>query len=102
MKALITTCRLKLQRKRFRVGATFSHFIAKDIRRKVEVVDASEISQGFVTAKIRTWNVLYAIKGIVPQPNFGHPRRIRIDDLWDWDGPVWGGPVPPKDPVSKK
>lgn len=76
-------------------------FLAPDIRRDVEVVDASEIDEGFVNARIRTWNVLYAVRGIAEPPEFGAPRRVAIAELWKWTGESWGGPVPDDD-VSRE
>jgi hypothetical protein len=48
-----------------------------------------------ITARTRTWNVLYAAKGLVPEPPFGEASRVKIKDLWEWTGERWGGPVPP-------
>jgi len=90
---LIEACRLNFRRRRFRVGITLSRFIAKDVRREVEVVDASEVDQGFVNARIRTWNVLYASKGVSPMPKFSEPKRVSIKSMWAWNGAPWGGPV---------
>ncbi len=75
-----------------------SRFIAKDIRRDVEIVDASEIRQGFILARVRTWNVLYASKGLAPEPVFSSPQRVSVEDLWQWNGPPWGGPVADEKP----
>jgi hypothetical protein len=61
------------------------------------VIDASELAEGFVTVRMRTWNVLYAIKAVTPRPNFSEPHRMKIEDLWHWSGAPWGGPVPPED-----
>jgi hypothetical protein len=27
-------------------------------------------------------------------PTFSEPQRIRIENIWDWKGATWGGPVP--------
>lgn len=94
LRKLLSSCRLAYQKRRFRAGATLSHFVARDIRREIEVLDASEVAEGFVRARSRTWNVLYASKGLAPKPEFGECQRMRIDNIWDWKGPVWGGPVP--------
>jgi hypothetical protein len=71
-----------------------SRFIACDILRDVEVIDASRIERGVITARTRTWNLLYATYNVQPQPGFGDVREIRIADLWAWPGEDWGGPVP--------
>lgn len=70
------------RRRKYTAGAQVSRFLAPDIRRDVEIVDASEVNAGFVTARIRTWNVLYAAKGLGGTPDFEGPRRIAIRDLW--------------------
>jgi len=101
LRKFIEFCGRNFRRRRFRVGVTLSHFVARDIRRDVKIVDASEVDQGFVNARVRTWNVLYASNGIAPVPNFGDPERIRIKNMWDWQGPTWGGPVPHEGPKSK-
>ena len=101
LRRFLNACRLGYRRKRFRVGATLSRFVAKDIRRDVEVVDAAEVDKGFVSARTRTWNVLYASKRIAPRPDFGEPQRVCIQNLWDWKGPSWGGPVPHEEAKSK-
>jgi hypothetical protein len=59
------------------------------------VVEASRIESSVVTVRTRTWNVLYAIKGLVPEPAFGEPREVAVRELWKWTGEPWGGPVPP-------
>jgi hypothetical protein len=98
LKKFMQSLRLKYRRRRFRTGATLCRFIAPDVRRDVEVVDASELEQGFVSARVRTWNILYAAKGITPMPDFSEPRRIRIAKLWEWKGSPWGGPIPDEEP----
>jgi hypothetical protein len=87
-----------LRRRRFKNGRQLTRFLVPDIRRDVEVVDASEVESGFVTAKVRTWNVLYVSRGFATVPEYGPPRRLAIEDLWHWDGASWGGPVPDDDP----
>ncbi len=87
-----------LRRRRFKQGSQLTRFLVPDIRRDVEVVDASEVESGFVTARVRTWNVLYVSRGFAPVPEYGPPRRLAIEDLWHWDGASWDGPVPDDDP----
>jgi hypothetical protein len=82
-------------RSAYRPGTTVTQFIAYDIRRDVEVVDVSKMNDGIITARTRTWNVLYHFSKIQPQPDFGPVREIEIERLWDWSGELWGGPVPP-------
>lgn len=90
---LLSHLRIRHRRRTYRVGAELSRFVARDVRRDVIVVDASELDAGFITARIRTWNVLYAAKGLAGKPEFDVPERVEIATLWNWDGPPWGGPV---------
>ena len=89
-----------LRRRKYTPGAQLSQFLAPDIRRDVEIVAASELEEGYVTARIRTWNVLYAAKGLAAIPEFEAPRRVAITDLWKWTGQPWGGPIP-NDDISR-
>ena len=57
----------------------------------------SELEAGYVTARIRTWNVLYAVYGVEAMPEFAAPRRVAVTDLWKWTGQRWGGPIPDDD-----
>jgi hypothetical protein len=84
---LIRKLRLGLRRRLYREGATISQFIAKDVRRDVEVLDASEVDSGVIVARVRTWNLLYAARKLVPKPELSEPRRVAIETLWDWNGP---------------
>ena len=79
---------------RYRTGRTLTRFIAPDIRRDVEVVDATRAAGGVLVVRTRTWNVLHTIRGLAPQPPFGDVREVRITDLWKWSGESWGGLVP--------
>lgn len=87
-----------LRKRRFRRGNQLTRFLVPDVRRDVEIVDDSEVESGFVTARVRTWNVLYVARGFATAPAFGPPRPLAIDALWHWDGASWGGPVPDDDP----
>ncbi|HVV99083.1 MAG TPA: hypothetical protein VHB77_02015, partial [Planctomycetaceae bacterium] len=78
----------------YRPGRIIRRFLARDIRREVEVVDVSRIESGVISARIRTWNLLYAARKLVPQPPFGEVREVEIRNLWQWTGETWGGPVP--------
>ena len=80
--------------RRYRAGRSITQFIALDVRREVEIVDASRAAAGVLSVRTRTWNVLYAVKGIAAQPPFGDVREVAIADLWQWSGEPWGGPVP--------
>jgi hypothetical protein len=98
LRAFIRACKFAYRKRQFRAGASLSRFIAPDIRRDVEVVDASEVCQGFIIARVRTWNVLHVVKGLVPRPEFSGPRRVPLEGIWDWKGARWGGPIPDEEP----
>ena len=86
-----------LRRRKFRVGARLTRWLVPDVKREIEVVDASELDAGFVTVRARTLNVLYTNKGLAAEPPFGEPKRVALEDLWQWRGAPWGGPVPVDD-----
>ena len=79
------------RRRRFREGKTLSQFIARDVRRDIQIVSAAKIDAGIVTARVRTSNVLYVSKGLIAQPDFEPAREMRIDEIWKWTGKSWGG-----------
>ncbi|QDU47003.1 hypothetical protein Mal52_55310 [Symmachiella dynata] len=78
-------------RKIYRDECVLSRFIARDIRRDVMILSAHDIDDGFITARIRTTNVMYVSRGAVPSLAFGPLQRIAIDQLWVWSGQPWGG-----------
>lgn len=86
-----------LLRKKYTPGARLTQFLAPDVRRDVEIVSASEVDEGYVSARIRTWNVLHAARGMTAEPELEATRRVAIADLWKWTGQPWGGPVPDDD-----
>lgn len=92
--SLLNMLRVWRWRRQYRVGSVVTQFVAKDIRRDVEVIDCSELDSGLILGRVRTWNVLHARHGIKAKPSFGEARRLHICDLWHWPGPDWGGPVP--------
>jgi hypothetical protein len=81
----------------YRPGQVVSRFLATDVRRDVQVVDASGIDAGLLKVRTRTWNVLYTIKGLSPEPPFVEVRTVAVRDLWAWSGEPWGGPIPDAD-----
>ena len=93
---MFATLRKYLRRRKYTAGAHLTQFLAPDIRRDVEIVEVSELEDGYVSARIRTWNVLYVVKGLASVPAFDAPR-VQITDLWTWTGQRWGGPVPDDD-----
>jgi hypothetical protein len=77
--------------RRFREGRTLSRFIARDVRRDILIVSAARIDEGIITGRVRTSNVLYISRGLMPEPDFEPPRELRIEDMWRWTGQSWGG-----------
>jgi hypothetical protein len=98
--AMFTKLRKYFRRRKYTAGARLTQFLAPDVRRDVEIVEASELEEGYVSARIRTWNVLYAANGMAAVPEFEAPRRVAITDLWKWTGQRWGGPIP-NDDISR-
>lgn len=79
----------------YRRGKSYTRFIAPDIKREVEIVDTRRVADGIVTARTRTWNLLYQISfETYREPPFGPEREIPIEALWYWGGESWGGSVP--------
>ena len=89
--AVIDSIRRWFRRRHYRVGQTISRFIGFDVRRDVEVVDTSRLDEGFITARVRTGNLLYQNKGLASAPEFEPPREIALVNLWRWTGEAWGG-----------
>ena len=79
------------RRRRFREGRTLSQFIARDIRRDIQIVSAARIDDGFITARVRTLNVLYVCRGLTAKPEFEPARELRLDEIWKWTGKSCGG-----------
>lgn len=79
------------RRLRFREGRTLSRFIARDVRRDIQIVSAARIDDGFITVRVRTSNVLYVSKGLTAKAEFDSPREMRLDEIWTWTGKSWGG-----------
>jgi len=75
----------------YREGRTLSRFIARDVRREVLIVSAAKLAEGIVTGRVRTTNLLYVSRGLVPEPEFGPPQELRIGEMWYWTGEPWGG-----------
>jgi hypothetical protein len=80
-----------LCRRWYREGRTLSRFIACDVRREILIVSAAKVEEGIVTGRVRTTNLLYVSGGLVPEPEFGPPRELRIKEMWHWTGQPWGG-----------
>jgi len=86
-------------RRKWRDGAELKKLIARDVKREIRVIDASDIADGFVVASVRTRNLLYEAKGLKPVAEFGAPVRIEVAKAWDWHGQSWGGN--PDDPEGR-
>ena len=80
-----------LRRRRYREGSTLSRFIACDIRRDILIVSTTSIDDGIIIGRVRTMNVLYLSRCLIPEPEFEPARELRIDGMWDWTGKSWGG-----------
>src|SRR5215831_11095728 len=80
-----------LRRRRYREGRMISQFVARDVRRDILIVSVARIDEGIITGRVRTSNVLYLSRGLVPEPEFDAPRELRIEKMWDWTGQSWGG-----------
>ena len=91
LRSLWERYKLRRFRRSFRKGAKLTRFIARDVRRDIEVLDDSRASEGIVVAKVRTMNVLYAAKGLAEEPEFGEPEIVSLSNAWEWNGPHWGG-----------
>lgn len=75
----------------YSVGSTHSRFIARDVKREIQIVENSRLSEGYITVKIKTSNLLYEAGGLVSKSEFGPPTEVAIDELWQWKGHSWGG-----------
>jgi hypothetical protein len=80
-----------IRRRTYREGRTISRFIACDVRRDILVVSAARIDEGIITGRVRTSNVLYIARGLVPQPEFDPPTELHIETMWHWTGQNWRG-----------
>lgn len=76
---------------RYREGRKLSRFIARDIRREILIDSAAKVDVGIITGRVRTMNVLYVARGLVPEPEFEPARELRICEMWRWTGQSWGG-----------
>jgi hypothetical protein len=77
--------------RKFQEGRTISRFIACDVRREILIVSTARLDEGMITGRVRTTNVLYASRGLVPESEFGPLQELRIGHMWHWTGQPWGG-----------
>jgi hypothetical protein len=75
----------------FREGVTLSRFVARDVRREILIISAARVHEGILTARVRTTNLLYVSRGLLPPPDFEPAREVNIEELWTWTGLSWGG-----------
>ena len=79
------------RRRGYREGTTLTRFIARDVRRDILIISALRLDDGVITGRVRTTNVLYVSRGLVPQPEFEPACELHIDRMWHWTGKGWGG-----------
>ncbi len=68
-----------------------SRFVARDVKREIEVVSSDRIDDGLIVGRVRTNNILYVHRGLVEEQGFGEPETLEIATMWDWTGEPWGG-----------
>ncbi|KAI9135176.1 hypothetical protein [Acaryochloris sp. CCMEE 5410] len=90
IKALFHQVQKHRRRQIFRQGQTLSRFVARNIRRDVMILADADIDSSFITARIRTVNVLYMSRHLVPLTLFGLPEQVAVNRLWNWRGQPWG------------
>lgn len=76
---------------RYRENRCLSRFIARDIRRDIKIVSAKRLSEGFLTVRMKTNNILYVSHDLTNEEGFGEEVEVSLDDLWTWSGKSWGG-----------
>lgn len=91
MGIMLQAIRHWFRKRRYRVGRTITRFVAMDVKREVRIVDVRRLDEGFITAQIRTTNVLYRTAGLVPEAEFEPPIETPIVNLWRWTGQSCGG-----------
>ena len=88
---LFKNIRGRFRRWRYREGRMLSRFIAKDTRREILIVSAAKVEEGIITGRVRTTNLLYVSRGLIPEPEFELARELRINEMWRCTGQSWGG-----------
>jgi hypothetical protein len=91
IRALLKKLQRWSRRRRFREGEVLTRFIAPDVRRDIQIVSAARIDEGFIQGRVRTMNVLYLSRKLVPEPDFEPTRELNIREMWRWSGQSWGG-----------
>lgn len=72
-------------------GDVLARFVAPDVHREILVVAADRVAEGILTVRVRTTNLLYVRRGLMPEPEFGPASEVRMDEMWQWTGQPWGG-----------
>ena len=88
---MFSSIQRRSRRRRFREGTTLSRLIACDVRRDILIVSTAKIDEGIITGRVRTTNVLYLSRGLIPPPEFEPARELRVEEIWNWTGQSWGG-----------
>ena len=91
MKRILQAVRDWNRRRVFKPGRVLSRFIARDVKREIEVVSVDRITDGIIVGRVRTNNVLYLAKGLTEEDGFGEAETLEIATLWNWSGQPWGG-----------
>lgn len=89
--SIIDRLRLWHFRRKLREGVIISRFIAKDVRRDILIVSVAKLSDGIITARTRTTNVLYVARNLAAEQEFGQPEELQVRSMWKWSGAPWGG-----------
>ncbi len=88
---MFVTIRNWLRKRKYKEGRIVSRFIARDVRRDIQIISTDRIDEGVITARVRTTNVLYLSNKLIEEPVFGQPEEFSINEVWNWTGKPWGG-----------
>lgn len=88
---MLTGLRRWSRQKKYREGRIVSQFIARDVRREIWILSTANLDTGIITGQVRTMNLLYTRRRLVPVPEFEPPCELHIDTMWQWSGESWGG-----------
>ncbi len=80
-----------LRRRQYQDGKILSRFIARDIRRDIQIVSAAKVEEGIIIGRVRTTNVLYVTHHLARKSEFGPPQELLISEMWRWTGQPSGG-----------
>lgn len=91
MNSILLSIRNWNRRRVYKPGRVLSRFVAREVKRDVEVISADQIDDGIIVARVRTNNVLYVAKGLTEEDRFCEAVTLEIATMWDWSGKPWGG-----------